>query len=760
MPVAIQESIRWRFRVRGTVQGVGFRPYVFGLATRLGLAGFVINDAAGVVIEIEGDEASVESFRASLTDQGPPLAIVTSVEVEEVPLRRVPGFVIGSSERTGPSRAPISPDIATCDDCLAEIRDPTDRRFRYPFTNCTNCGPRFTITKSVPYDRPNTTMARFVMCQRCRAEYQTPSDRRFHAQPIACPACGPRLSLFRPGGQPVEGDPLLVGAHMIASGAVLAVKGLGGFHLVCDATNEDAVTELRTRKRREEKPLAVMVADVETAADIADIDEDEWTQLTSNRRPIVLVRKRPGSELASSVAPDNRYVGLMLPYTPLHHLLLAEVGRPVVMTSGNATDEPIAYLDEDAMQRLGPLVDAFLTHDRVIRMRCDDSVVRVVDGHRYPIRRSRGLAPEPLTVNVPFRVPILGAGAQLKHTFCIGIEDRAVLSQHIGDLETYEAMAAFEDAVAHFTSVFEVQPEVIAHDLHPDYLSTKWALGQDVARTAAVQHHHAHIASCLADNGRSDRVIGLALDGTGLGDDGTLWGCELLVCDLSAYSRHAHLAYVPVPGGEAAIREPWRMAAVYLTRAFGPDARDLPLDLVRATVGSWQVILQMAEAGINSPPASSAGRLFDAVAALCCNRYKVAFEGQGPAALEQLADPHVTETYPCRTSGGEIEGADLVAAVAEDLIGGRPPSEVAARFHNGVSDALAAVCNEVRESCGLAAVALSGGSFQNLLLLHGTRKRLERDGFEVLVHRRVPPNDGGISLGQVAIAGATQPDTV
>lgn len=746
--------MRKRLLVRGTVQGVGFRPFVFNLATQLGLAGFVLNDASGVVIEVEGDEASVSSFARSLSDQPPPLADVISLEMQDLSPRGEAGFVIGASESGGPSRAPVSPDIATCDDCLAEVADPTARRFRYPFTNCTNCGPRFTITDSVPYDRPNTTMAPFTMCAECRAEYESPADRRFHAQPIACPRCGPQLSLLDADGGVLDGDPLATAVRMIGEGSVLAVKGLGGFHLVCDATNDDAVLRLRQRKGRDEKPLAVMVGDVDAAAELADLDAAEREQLVGNRRPIVLLRKRPGRDLAPSVARDNRYVGLMLPYTPLHHLLLGQTAVPLVMTSGNVSDEPIAYRDEDAVRRLGPMADALLTHDRAIRMRCDDSVIRVIDGHPYPIRRSRGLAPEPLGVHVAFEVPVLGVGAQLKQTFCIGIEERAILSHHIGDLETYEAMSSFEDAVAHFERVFDVEPGVIAHDLHPDYLSTKWALGRDVPRKVGVQHHHAHIASCLVDNGRSDRVIGLALDGTGLGDDGTLWGCELLVCDLSTYTRHAHLAYVPVPGGEAAIREPWRMAAVYLTRAFGADAAELPLELVQATAGSWRPILQMAENDINSPSASSAGRLFDAVAALCCNRYTVSYEGQAAAALEQLADPAVTEGYPCRTADGVIHGVDLVAAVADDLVAGHRGEEIAARFHNGVAAALVAVCREMRETYGISTVALSGGTFQNVLLLERTKASLVREGFEVLVHSRVPPNDGGISLGQVAVAAA------
>ena len=750
--MAADHLIRKRLRVRGTVQGVGFRPFVYGLAAQRGLAGFVLNDGAGVLIEVEGQAHEVEHFIASLSDDAPPLAVVTSVEGEELSPIGADGFTIEASQG-GSAQAPVSPDIGTCDDCLAEMNDPTDRRFRYPFINCTNCGPRFTIVESIPYDRCNTTMKSFEMCDACRAEYENPNDRRFHAQPIACPECGPVVTLSTP--TTLAGDPALTEvAAMIRRGSIVAVKGLGGYHLVCDASDESAVANLRRRKGREEKPLAVMVGSIEQAQTLAHISPEVVEVLSSDRRPIVLVEKRDGTTLAASVAPDNRHAGLMLPYTPLHHLLLADVGRPVVMTSGNHADEPIVYADADAQEHLTPVADAVLSHDRPIRMRCDDSVVRVVDRRIYPIRRSRGLAPAPIHVDPPFRVPVLGVGAQLKHTFCLGIDERAVMSQHIGDLQSYEAMAAFEDAVGHFRQVFEMEPEVVAHDLHPEYLTTKWAAAQREARLVKVQHHHAHIASCLADNGRSDRVIGLALDGTGMGDDGTLWGCELLVSDLVTYTREAHLRYVPVPGGEAAIKEPWRMAAVYLERIFGGSALGLDLDLVKATESSWGPILKMASGGINSPQASSAGRLFDAVAAILIGRHRVTYEGQAAAALEQMADPATTDAYPCRVEDGVIEGSDLVGCVVEDIRAGERAARAAARFHNGLARVLAEVSAAARANHGISTVALTGGTFQNLLLLTRTRALLEADGFEVLIHRRVPPNDGGISLGQTVIANA------
>lgn len=744
--------VRKRFRVRGTVQGVGFRPFIYGLATKLGLTGFVLNDGAGLLVEVEGRPAAVGRFCTSLTADAPPLAVVVSLTDEEIPPDGADGFAIRPSEG-GSSQVPISPDIATCDDCLAEMNDPVDRRFGYAFINCTNCGPRFTIVEAIPYDRCNTTMESFEMCAACKAEYEDPSDRRFHAQPIACPDCGPVLKLSTVS-ESSSGDALAQAADMIRAGSVVAVKGLGGYHLACDALDEPAVAELRRRKGREEKPLAVMVASMAQAHAVADISVAEMQVLSSDRRPIVLAKKREGSGLAPSISPGDRHLGLMLPYTPLHHLLLRQVGGPVVMTSGNHADEPIVYLDTDAQERLAPVADAVLSHDRPIRMRCDDSVVRVVDDRIYPIRRSRGLAPAPIYVDPPFGVPVLGTGAQLKHTFCLGSGERAIVSQHIGDLQSYEAMVAFEDAVTHFQEVFEIEPEVVAHDLHPEYLSTKWAVTRSAARRVAVQHHHAHIASCLADNGRSDRVIGLALDGTGLGDDGTLWGCELLVCDPATYTRDVHLRYVPVPGGEAAIKEPWRMAAVYLDRIFGSAALDLELELVKATGPSWEPILKMASGDINSPQASSAGRLFDAVAAMVTGHHRVSYEGQAAAALEQVADPAVTDSYPCAVEGGVIEGSDLVAAVVEDLRAGERPEIVAARFHNGLARVLTDVAVAAHTRHELSTVALSGGTFQNLLLLTRTRTYLEAEGFEVLVHRQVPPNDGGLSLGQCVVANA------
>ena len=754
-----EASSRRQFRVSGIVQGVGFRPFVYNLANRLDLVGFVLNDSSGVLVEVEGTAAAVDAFGATLASEPPPLAVIDSVREQDLPPTGADtGFTIHHSEHAGAATALISPDFATCDDCLREMDDPGDRRYRYAFTNCTNCGPRFTISKSIPYDRPNTTMAAFEMCAECRQEYENPADRRFHAQPIACPACGPQLTLLDRSLEPIAGDPISEAARLLRSGSILAVKGLGGYHLTCLATDEDAVAKLRSRKAREEKPFAVMAAGLEEVALLAEYGPKQRELLLSRRRPIVLLDRLPGGAVAGGVAPNNRFLGIMLPYTPLHSLLLKEVGGPIVCTSGNLSDEPIAYRDEEALSGLDRIADAFLTHNREIHMRCDDSVVRVVPGddgpQEQPMRRARGYAPEPIPISPAFREPVLAAGPELKHTFCIGSGGRAIISHHLGDLENWETMSSFLEGVEHYQRVFEVRPKIVAHDLHPEYLVTKWAKELEDVELVGVQHHHAHIASCLADNRRSDRVVGLALDGTGFGEDGNLWGCEVLVADLAGYERFSHLANVSLPGGGAAIREPWRMAAVYLNSAFGDDAKDLDIEFVRRTASRWGPILKMASTGLNSPLTSSAGRLFDAAAALVGLADTVSYEGQAAIELEQVADPLVTRSYPCSLDGGLISGIELMAALAGDLAGGRLVSEAAAAFHNGLSAALVTVAGRAASAHGLKTVALSGGTFQNQLLVKRVERGLQEAGLEVLTHRRVPPNDGGISLGQAVVANA------
>ena len=767
----VRHRVRTAVRVEGTVQGVGFRPFVYSLASRLGLGGVVGNDVDGVFAEVEGPPGAVRKFLVALETEAPPLARIERVSTREIPPNGSDGFAIADSEAGGTRRTLVSADGATCADCLAELADPADRRFGYPFINCTNCGPRFTIVRDVPYDRPLTTMAGFTMCARCAAEYHDPADRRFHAQPTCCPACGPALWLTGADGKPmaggtVPGDPLAAAADLIRGGGVLAMKGLGGYHLAVDASSQQAAAALRARKHREDKPFAVMAADLAAARRLCELDETEAGLLASWRRPIVLARRRPDAAVADAVAPGNRQLGIMLPYTPLHHLLLAAVGRPVVLTSGNTSDEPIAYRDSDALARLGGIADAFCGHDRPIHIRADDSVVRAVRGREMLIRRSRGYAPEPVAVRSAFPRPVLACGAELKSTFCLAKEHHAFISQHIGDLENAETLRSFTEGIEHFRRLFDIDPQVVAHDLHPEYLSTKYAtdLADDAGlELVGVQHHHAHIASCLADNGEEGPVIGVAFDGTGFGTDGTLWGGEFLVADLAGFDRGGHLAGVPMPGGVTAIRQPWRMAAAY-TDAAGIDAAAAGLDVAARNSERWPDVVTLARRGLHAPLTSSAGRLFDAAAALLGVRDEVNYEGQAAIELEQLARPGGAGSgdggHRAGIEPGEpfvVRGADLIRAVADDLGDGTPREIIAARFHDAVTTLITDGCLLLRERHGLGTVALSGGVFQNLLLLHGAVARLEAHGFRVLVHSRVPCNDGGISLGQAVIAAARDP---
>jgi hydrogenase maturation protein HypF len=678
----------------------------------------VLNDGSGVVIEVEGEASGLERFAAALAAEAPALARVDAVSAEPLACRGDTDFVIAASEGRG-GTAPIPADVATCDDCLRELFDPADRRYRYPFVNCTQCGPRFTIVVRVPYDRPNTTMAAFPPCGDCRREYEDPSDRRFHAEPIACPACGPQLSL-----------PLEEPVRLLRQGAILAVKGLGGYHLACDATSEAAVARLRSRKLREDKPFAVMTA---RPGELAEVGEAEAALLASRERPIVLLRRRPDGPVAGSVAPGNPWLGVMLPYTPLHHLLCADFGGPLVMTSGNRSDEPIAFEDGEARARLAGIADEFLTHDRAIHRRCEDSVVRTA----FPLRRSRGFAPGALRLPIAAARGIVAAGGELKSTFCVARGEDAFLSPHLGDLDSEPAYRAFLTDLELYLQMLGVEPEVIAHDLHPEYLSTKWALEQD-AELVGVQHHHAHAAACLAEHGKGGPALAVVFDGTGYGPDGTLWGGELLRCDLAAFERVAHLEPVPLPGGAAAIREPWRMAAVYLERA------GLPVPFER-----WELVRHSLT--VNAPLSSGVGRLFDAVAALLGVRRTVTYEGQAAIELEHLAAGTPAEPYPCRVEDGTIAGSDLIRGVHADLEAGRPRTEIAAAFHESVAAAAAAACAAVAEP---RRVVLSGGTFQNVRLLESTRRQLEEHGFQVLTHRQVPPNDGGLSYGQAVVAAA------
>jgi hydrogenase maturation protein HypF len=753
---SVNEVVRTAVRVEGIVQGVGFRPFVYLLATSLGLGGFAGNDADGVFVEVEGPPAAVGEFLRLLERDAPPLARIERVTSTPMTPDGHAGFTIVASEPAGHRRTLVSADTATCDGCLRELADPADRRFGYPFINCTNCGPRFTIVRDVPYDRPLTTMAGFAMCERCAGEYHDPADRRFHAQPTCCPACGPRLRLIDAERSELPGAPLEVAADLLRRGRLLAVKGLGGYHLAADATSEPAVAALRQRKHREDRPFAVLVADLDAARRLCEVTDSAAAALASPGRPIVLLPRLPGDGMAAATAPGNRQLGLMLPYTPLHHLLIRAVARPLVLTSGNVSDEPIAYCDDDALARLGGIADAFLTHDRAIHVRTDDSVARVFRGRMVLLRRSRGYVPEPLTTPVPFPRPVLACGAELKNTFCLAKERHAFVSHHIGDLENAETLCSFTEGIGHFKRLFGIEPQVVAHDLHPEYLSTKYALDLDDVRLTGVQHHHAHIASCLADNGAAGPVIGVAFDGTGYGTDGTIWGGEFLIADLADFQRVGHLAPLPMPGGAAAIRQPWRMAAAYLDSAFSGEPPD-GLDVISRNCERWPAVVAMARAGVNSPVTSSAGRLFDAAAALLGVRDAINYEGQAAVELEQCADVTEGGYYMASMQNAApfcINGRDLVHAAATDLRAGVRREVVAARFHNGVAVAIEAGCLLLRERTGLGAVALSGGVFQNLLLLRETVRRLLARDFTVMVHSRVPCNDGGISLGQAVVAAA------
>jgi len=748
--------IRVRIRVRGTVQGVGFRPYVYGLAHRLQLAGLVGNDGRGVFIEAEGAAAAVAAFLEALQLEAPPLAVIEDVESAVIDVTGGAGFSIVASDPTGGRDVVVSADVATCPDCLREIFDPADRRYRYPFTNCTNCGPRFTIVRTVPYDRPGTTMAGFPLCADCAREYADPLDRRFHAQPVCCPACGPRLRLTDRDGGEVAGDPVRQAAALLRSGHVLAIKGLGGYHLAVLAADERAATTLRARKHREDRPFAIMAPDLAAARRLCDIGPAEAELLSSAAAPVVVLPRWVDAAVADSVAPRERSLGLMLPYTPLHHLLAAELAAPYVLTSGNVSDEPIAFSDEDARVRLTGIADYFLAHNRPIYRRVDDSVVRVIGGRAAPIRRSRGYVPAPLSLPAPLRRPVLGCGAELKNTFCLATGGRALVSHHIGDLENYETLRSYTDGIEHFRRLFAIDPEVVAHDLHPEYLSTKYALDLDGVELVGVQHHHAHLAACLADNSATGPVIGVAFDGLGFGLDGTMWGGEFLVADLLGFERAAHLEAVPLPGAAAAIRAPWRMAAAYLDLAFDGAVPD-GLDVVRRNAGRWEDVVAVARSRVNTPLTSSAGRLFDAVAAIVGIRDTVSYEGQAAVELEQRAEPGEAGRYRAGVAEGwplVIHGTDLVRAVVVDVTAGVPVATVAARFHNSVVGLIAEVCALVRDRTGLSTVALSGGVFQNVWLIERAVADLTAAGFTVLTHSRVPTNDAGISLGQVAVAGA------
>ena len=845
---------RHEVAVRGVVQGVGFRPFVYRLALEEGLAGFIGNDTDGVTIEIEGPRASLDSFLARLRSDAPPLSRIDSVTVREAKPTGDTGFRIVASEVLGRVSTGIPADAATCPDCLRELLSPADRRYRYPFLNCTNCGPRYTITRRIPYDRPQTSMARFKMCPACQAEYDDPANRRFHAQPNACWDCGPQLSLLSADGRPLSDEiakepsdlhsehsqnsipmkrtsilgggkdhsesgrthpeqqevsghdfsraisaeksmralapevnhqgeshpsslsPVEQTINLLMNGEILAIKGIGGFHLSVDATNEAAVMRLRQRKRRYGKPIAVMVRDLEAARAICDLSEAEEKLLTTPARPIVLVHRRNSGPIAPSVAPGIPWLGLFLPYAPLHHLLFADSRlQALVMTSANLSEEPIAIDNDEARARLGAIADAFLMHDREILQRCDDSVTAIVDGAPQIIRRARGFVP--LGVQLPFEAPpLLAVGGHLKNVFALARSRFVYQSQHLGDLENLTGLNFFRESLDHLMRTFEIEPETVVHDLHPGYLSTEWAkewASERGLRLIAVQHHHAHIAGCMAEHAIESETIGISLDGTGYGTDGRIWGGEVLVSRLNGFERFAHLDYVPMPGGEAAIREPWRMALGHLNHAgFDVESQQI-LDLIGAKQTDARVLHRMIERGVNTPLTSSCGRLFDAVAAVVLQRTEVDYEAQAAIELEGLAVEEPYETgeasangeaaaYEMELTGGnwsardpmKISAGPLWRGLIEDLRSGVAKPRIAAKFHAAVASAFVRAAVLARSATRISQVALSGGCMHNRRLVRLLRVGLEAEGFQVFQHRSVSPGDGGLSYGQAAVAAA------
>ena len=742
--------------ITGIVQGIGFRPFIYNLAKTHSILGWVLNNEKGVFIDAESEDGNLDQFIRDIPVLAPPLARIESLQVKHLEPFGYTTFEIRKSEEAQEKFVLISPDVATCDQCLSELFSPENFRYKYPFINCTLCGPRFTIIKDIPYDRHNTTMLPFIMCPVCQREYQDPSDRRFHAQPNACAACGPSLCLLDRQGKEVTGDTIEETLNLLAQGKILAVKGLGGFHLACDAENQVAVSSLRSRKFREDKPFAVMCQNIEVVKEHGEVSEEEEKLLLSVERPIVILKRRQNSTVAHAVAPYQGTLGVMLPYTPLHHLLLNGPLKTLVMTSGNVSDEPISYKNDEAFQRLGNIADYFLLHNREIHMRCDDSVTRVFERRPYILRRSRGYVPFPIKLSFPLEM-ILACGGELKNTFCLTRGQYAFLSHHIGDLENLETLTSFEEGINHFKRLFYLEPRAIAYDLHPDYLSTQYALSiQDIPKVG-VQHHHAHVVSAMAENGIEGEVIGVALDGTGFGTDGTIWGGEFLIANLKDFERMAHLKKVPMPGGSMAIKEPWRMAMVYLSEAFGDETSKLKLNpLKRIDFQKWDILKRAIEKKINTPWTSSMGRFFDAVSSLLSIRDEVHYEGQAAIELEMIANREVKEVYHFQIHKEElplvIDPAETIRGIVHDLAEGIPSPIISGRFHRTIVRLIVKTCETIRSREKLNRVVLSGGVFQNIFLLSLVTKSLRDSGFDVYTHHLVPTNDGGISLGQAVIA--------
>ncbi len=745
--------------INGIVQGVGFRPFVYQLALKHSLKGEIANTSEGVSIHVEGPKTDIEEFTADLKSNPPSLAKITGVLSLPDEVKGCRDFKISESMNSRAMSTLISPDVSVCDDCIKELFDPEDRRFRYPFINCTNCGPRYTIINNIPYDRINTSMKKFTMCEECRKEYDDPSNRRFHAQPNACDACGPHVSLYDNKRQKIEtDDPVMKAAEHLKQGRIVAIKGLGGFHLAVDAENDEAVKELRKRKLREEKPFAVMSFNMEKISGYAFFSSDEALQLKSIQRPVVLLKKKGDNALSRWISPGNRYYGVMLPSTPLHYLLLEKDFRALVMTSGNMSEEPIAIDNEDAFNRLSGIADFFLVHDRDILIRSDDSIINCQSGDHSFIRRSRGYVPVPVFLKNS-QSAVLGCGAELKNTICITKKNNAFLSQHIGDLENRATYDFYRSAIDHMKRILEIKPEILSCDMHPDYLSTRYALEQGNKQIVRVQHHHAHIAGCMAENRLEGDVIGLSFDGTGYGPDGTVWGGEILIADLKAYKRVSTLSPVAMPGSSAAIREPWRMGISYLYEAFGEDLFDLDIPLSgKIPAKDIKIIAEMVSKKINSPMTSSLGRLFDGVSAVCGIRTHVHNEGQAAMELEMMAGNDIKTCYDYvwerEDNVYKVNPVPIIKGIVNDLSGKTGAGTISSRFHGTLVKMYSELCSVISADTGLDRIVLSGGVFQNSVFTRGLVSALEDRGLKVYTHKLVPPNDGGISLGQAVVAAA------
>ncbi len=771
----------YRVLINGIVQGVGFRPFIYNLAIRYDLKGWVKNTSGGVVIEICGPKDDLDEFISSVISEAPPLSKIESLDYESISPDGYGTFQIHHSQVVEGAFQPISPDVSICDDCLRELFKPDDFRYMYPFINCTNCGPRFTIIKDIPYDRPQTTMAGFKLCETCEQEYHDPTDRRFHAQPVACPQCGPEIwleysSQSNPAKKESGDKALLLSQSLLADGKIGAIKGLGGFHLACDAENPAAIETLRSRKNRPDKPLAVMMSYLDTVRKFCNLSKEEENILTSRQRPILLLDRSSRSKLPDSIAPGQNTIGVMLPYTPLHYLLFSENGRyaeapfsVLVMTSANFSGNPILTRNEEVREKLVSIADFYLLHDRDIHIHCDDTVAQVPEptadvlNQIYPIRRSRGYAPGPIPSPLPGK-SILAGGAELKNTFCLTKDNYAFISQHIGDLKNYETLTAYQESISHFESLFRIQPELLVYDLHPDYLSTRYIIQRGEKENLPVlpvQHHHAHIAACLADNNSpgDEPVIGLAFDGVGYGDDGNIWGGEILVADYLSYTRAGHLAYFPLPGGDLAVREPWRTAVSLLKTAQLPlDTDQSPVAYAHSLpeslpgVSALEVIEGQLRTGTNSPLTSSLGRLFDGVASLIGICHKISYEGQAAIELEALVEPNERGHYTLTITEDQIfQPGSMIAEILDDYNQGCEIPIISARFHNTLAELALEMAIRLRRIHQLEQVALSGGVWQNMILLKKSYNKLEKAGFKVLIHRQVPANDGGLALGQAVI---------